>query len=244
MSESIQPLIALANTDRELQALIHLQRHLEQQIKKARAEVDKQLKLSTQKKSELQILESKRKEIQTTIQTQEQLIDKLEAQVPMIRNEKEFVTSKNQLEEARKGLGVTEEKLLEMDIRKEELEAGIDSLKEVLDQAEDKFNSETAGLFTDKEKAEKKITKLKPKQVKLLGKIPKRINTFYDRCLESGVTTPICAIEDKSCGGCHMVLLPQMINELMGDPNSFQNCPYCSRLLFYPEETEEETSKA
>ena len=49
-------------------------------------------------------------EVKKNIQIQEQLIVRLDEQVPKIRNEKEFAASKSQLEEARKLLGMLEEK--------------------------------------------------------------------------------------------------------------------------------------
>ena len=85
------------------------------------------------------------------------------------------------------------------------------------------------------EKVEKKISKLEPRRDRLLKKLPQKIKHFYERCQLSGISTPVCAIRDKSCSGCHMVLLPQLVNELMANPNYYKNCPYCSRILYFPE---------
>ncbi|HBL55935.1 MAG TPA: hypothetical protein EYO46_01955 [Candidatus Lambdaproteobacteria bacterium] len=239
MLQTIQPLIDLANTDLDLQTNIFSRSHLERQIETARSVVDQHQKLFEQKYNELDLLTSEGKIVKNNIEIQEQLITRLDAQVPKIRNEKEFAASKTQLEEARKMLGLLEDKLLELDMKKEDLEQEIETINSELTESNSTFQQETSGLLKKQEKAEKKIAKLEPRRNRLLKKLPQNIKRFYERCQESGISMPVCAIQDKSCSGCHMVLLPQLVNELMANPNSHKNCPNCSRILYYPEVEEE-----
>ena len=240
MLQTIQPLIDLANTDLDLQTSIFSRSHLERQIETARSIVDQHQKLFEQKNNEFELLSSEGKEVKSNIQIQEQMISRLDEQVPKIRNEKEFAASKTQLEEARKMLGLLEDKMLELDMKKEDLEQEIESINSELSESNSVFQQETSGLLKKQERAEKKIAKLEPRRNRQLKKIPQNIKKFYERCQESGISTPICAIQDKSCSGCHMVLLPQLINELMANPNAHKNCPTCSRILYFPEVEEEE----
>ena len=239
MLQTIQPLIDLANTDLDLQTNIFSRSHLERQIETARSVVDHHQKLFEQKYNELDLLTSEGKIVKNNIEIQEQLITRLDAQVPKIRNEKEFAASKTQLEEARKMLGLLEDKLLELDMKKEDLEQEIETINSELTESNSTFQQETSGLLKKQEKAEKKIAKLEPRRNRLLKKLPQNIKRFYERCQESGISMPVCAIQDKSCSGCHMVLLPQLVNELMANPNSHKNCPNCSRILYYPKVEEE-----
>ena len=242
MNLSIQPLIDLADTDRELQAFIYSKSQLEKQIDTASSVVNQHKKTIEEKNDELNALENEAEELKKNIQIQEQLISKLNEQVPKIRNEKEFAASKNQLEEARKTLGVLEENLLELDINKEDLDKDLEQINVKLDESSTEFKQETSGLLKKQEKAEKQIAILAPRRTRLLKKIPINIQRFYERCQDSGISTPICAISDKSCSGCHMVLLPQLINELMSNPNSHKNCPNCKRILYFPASEEETVS--
>ena len=242
MNLSIQPLIDLADTDRELQTFIHSKFQLEKQIDTASYVVNQHKKTIEEKKDELKSLANEAKEIKKNIQIQEQLISKLNEQVPKIRNEKEFAASKSQLEEARKKLGVLEESLLELDINKEDLDKEMEQINIKLDESSTEFKQETSGLLKNQEKVEKQIAVLSPRRTSLLQKVPKNVQRFYERCQNSGITTPICAIIDKSCSGCHMVLLPQLINELMSNPNSHKNCPNCKRILYFPVSEEETVS--
>ena len=238
MKLSIQPLIDLANTDRELQVFIYSKSQLEKQIDTASSVVNQHKKTIDEKNDELNALINEAKELNKNIKIQEQLISQLNEQVPKIRNEKEFAASKNQLEEARKILGMMEDKMLNLDIKKEDLEKEIETIKSQFDESNSEFQRETSGLLKKQEQAEKKIAKLQPRRTRLLKKVPQKIKRFYERCQDSGISTPICAIQDRSCSGCHTVLLPQLVNELMANANSHKNCPNCSRILYFPE-TEE-----
>jgi len=242
MNLSIQPLIDLADTDRELQAFIHSKSQLEKQIDTASFVVNQHKKTIEEKNVALNSLVNESEELKKNIRIQEKLISQLNEQVPKIRNEKEFAASKNQLEEARKKLGVLEENLLELDINKEDLDKEMEQINVKLDESSTEFKQETSGLLKKQEKAEKQIAILAPRRTSLLKKIPKNIQHFYERCQNSGITTPICAIINKSCSGCHMVLLPQLINELMSNPNSHKNCPHCTRVLYFPISEEETVS--
>ena len=242
MDLSIQPLIDLADTDRELQSFIYSKSQLEKQIDTASSVVNQHKKTIEEKNDELNSLVNEAEQLKTNIQIQEQLISKLNEQVPKIRNEKEFAASKNQLEEARKNLGVLEENLLDLDINKEDLDKNLEQINVKLDESSTEFMQDTSGLLKKQEKAEKQIGILPPRRTRLLKKIPKNIQHFYERCQDSGISTPICAIIDKSCNGCHMVLLPQLINELMSNPNSHKYCPNCKRILYFPVSEEETVS--
>ena len=126
-----------------------------------------------------------------------------------------------------------------MDIKKEGFDQEIETINIELTESNSLFEEETSGLFKKHQKAEQKIAQLQPRRDRLLKKIPNQIKRFYERCQENGISTPVCAIQDKSCSGCNMVLLPQLVNELMANPNSHKNCPHCSRILYFPENIEE-----
>ena len=95
MKLSIQPLIDLANTDRELQVFIYSKSQLEKQIDTASSVVNQHKKTIDEKNYELNALINEAKELKKNIKIQEKLISQLNEQVPKIRNEKEFAASKS-----------------------------------------------------------------------------------------------------------------------------------------------------
>ncbi|MFL2773858.1 MAG: hypothetical protein ACJ0DH_09915 [bacterium] len=136
----IQPLLELAVSDRDITLLKNACVKLDTMIKSCREELDQRLQEKDTKMEELQQIEEARKEIQLKFDLQDQLIGKLETQVPNIRNQKEYVASKKQLEEARKGRGQSEEMLLEMDIKMEELNTILENLETVIKDLESSYH--------------------------------------------------------------------------------------------------------
>ena len=165
MERTIKPLIDLADTDRDLMASIYSRSSLARKIDEARAIVDKQKKLIEEKNIELLTLNNESTELKSNIEIQEQLISKLDEQVPKIRNEKEFAASKTQLEEARKTLGILEDKMLELDIKKEGFDQEIEKINLELTESNKLFEEEASSLFKKHQKADRCISNFRRKHI-------------------------------------------------------------------------------
>ena len=155
----IQPLLELAVSDRDITLLKNACVKLDTMIKSCREELDQRLQEKDTKMEELQQIEEARKEIQLKFDLQDQLIGKLETQVPNIRNQKEYVASKKQLEEARKGRGQSEEMLLEMDIKMEELNTILENLETVIKDLESSYHDVADPLIENKEENQAKLSR-------------------------------------------------------------------------------------
>jgi predicted nucleic acid-binding Zn-ribbon protein len=225
----IQPLLELAVSDRDITLLKNACVKLDTMIKSCREELDQRLQEKDTKMEELQQIEEARK---------------LETQVPNIRNQKEYVASKKQLEEARKGRGQSEEMLLEMDIKMEELNTILENLETVIKDLESSYHDVADPLIENKEENQAKIVQISTNHSDLVDSLPKMIKRFYDKCTVNQMHQPICFIVDKSCSGCNMLVQPQLVNELMVNPNSYKTCPHCSRILVYQPPVEEESGAA
>ncbi len=241
---NIQPLIEIALTDREMENLKNASKQLDTMIMSARSDLDQHLSEQQDKQNQTAQIQKERKEIEDKFNLQEQLIARLEKQVPNIRNEKEFVASKKQLEEARKGRGQLEDQLLNLDINLEELQTMLSNLSEVISEQDVKYHKEADILIEQKLENESKIVQISETHDSLVSNLPTRIRRFYDKCGSNRIAQPICVIEDKCCSGCHMVLQPQLVNEMMVNPSTYRTCPHCSRILLYLPPDEEKTGAA
>ena len=99
-------------------------------------------------------------------------------------------------------------------------------------------------LIENKEENQAKIVQISTNHSDLVDSLPKMIKRFYDKCTVNQMHQPICFIVDKSCSGCNMLIQPQLVNELMVNPNSYKTCPHCSRILVYQPPVEEESGAA
>ncbi len=250
MSSPISPFIDLATTDQGIYQTLSQVRQLDQQIDTARAALDQQLRECESLQKQHDTLQQQSTELKGKIALQDDFINKLETQVPLIRNEKEFVASKKQLEEGRKHRGQIEEVQLEIEIRREEIAERLSTLRSAAEAMQSDFESQTAELQQQRDALQSGLDELHAQQQVLLEKIPARIRKFYEKFLERGQTKPICAVSKSDptkkgasgewgCTGCNMVIPPQLVNEMIADPVTPKNCPHCQRLLFLPPEVSE-----
>jgi len=246
MSSTTQSIIEFTQVEEKLLTLRHHKKGLAREITRLRTGVSQFEKDRASRRTLLNEQKKARIVVQEDFEKCESFIQKLQTQVPKIRNEKEFAASKKQLEEARKGRGNIEEQLLAIDIKIEGLEAFLSNLASELRKTSRKFNKAAKPLKEQQAEAEKQLTESEALHETLFAQLPEKLQKYYTRSVSRGISNPICAIKDKSCGGCHIMLLPQLVNDLMADPDLYLNCSHCSRILIYipePEEDEEEEKK-
>lgn len=243
MSMSIETVAALGQADQELLFLKRNFTILEDQIKVIRKPLDL-CEISLQEKQQLsEEFAKKHLEFQQTLKTEDDFIVKVEAQVPLIRTQKEFLAGKKQVEEARKRRGIVEDELLENDINQEENEAKIKQLTEDLEETKEEYEIAIEQLLKDKKTTGQKIDSLEKNHKELFSALDESIAKFYERSQERGLTPIIVPVIDKACRGCNTLLQPQLVNEMIVHPNEHRNCPFCYRIIYYQPEPEAESSE-
>ncbi|MGK5090510.1 C4-type zinc ribbon domain-containing protein [Deltaproteobacteria bacterium TL4] len=225
-------LVELAKVDHDRITIRRRSKDLEQEIKFSRKEVDqlehKLEAIHQENKESTKLLHHAKLELEAC----DQLISKMEAQVPLIRNQKEFAASKKQLEDARKRRGQTEDEVLTHEIKKEDTGQNFITLQDSLQSKNELYEALVKDLIKERDANEKQLEKIERRRKVILKQLDKPILKFYEQSIERGVINPICQVEDNACGGCHIELLPQLVNELKMQVHSYRNCPHCSRILF------------
>ncbi|MBQ9494286.1 MAG: nucleic acid-binding protein [Treponema sp.] len=142
---------------------------------------------------------------------------------------------------------ISEASLREQDIRKDlqkeektlaDLNDSLKSYETMIKSQEAELNAGRATL--DKELAVYKteVAGLQKKESKIAPSLDQEILFKFQRIIQRN-TEGIVAVRNGVCTGCHMILPAQFANEVhKGESVLF--CPYCSRILFYEEATEDE----
>ncbi|MBR7063972.1 MAG: nucleic acid-binding protein, partial [Treponema sp.] len=125
-----------------------------------------------------------------------------------------------------------EEKLLsDKNENLKSLEAIISNQEEEINQAKQSLDNELSSYKTE-------LSSLKKKEDKLSSTFDKEILFKFQRIIQRNAEG-VVAVRSGVCTGCRMILPAQFANEVhKGESILF--CPYCSRILFYEEATEEE----
>ena len=155
---------------------------------------------------------------------------------------------------------ISEAKLLEEQVRKDlqheekdlaELNERLKNSEELIKFQESELNSSRDSLNKELSSYENKLAKLKVEE----DKVTKNINMIYageenaelkaqeilfkfQRIIQRN-SEGIVSVRNGVCSGCHMILPANFANEVReGEDINF--CPYCSRILYYEEVSEDQ----
>ena len=155
---------------------------------------------------------------------------------------------------------ITEAKLLEEQVRKDlqreekdlaELNERLKNSEELIKFQESELNSSRDSLNKELSSYDQKLSKLKTEE----DKVTKNINMIYageenaelkaqeilfkfQRIIQRN-SEGIVSVRNGVCSGCHMILPANFANEVReGEDINF--CPYCSRILYYEEVSEDQ----
>ena len=97
------------------------------------------------------------------------------------------------------------------------------------------IKSEFDEIIAFSKKVEIEIARLKAARPALVNAVAPDICSNYSRLLNGkNGTPPVCAVENGICGGCHLRVTPQTINEMAGGKMAV--CDNCQCYIYIPEE--------
>ncbi len=158
--------------------------------------------------------------------------------------EKQITEAKLLEEQVRKDLQKEEKELAELNERlknSEELihfqESELNESRNSLDKEINSYNKKLDDLKTKEDKVTKNINKIYSKEENAELKAQEILFKFQ-RIIQRN-SEGIVAVRNGVCTGCHMILPANFANEVReGEDINF--CPYCSRILFYEEVSEDQ----
>lgn len=118
---------------------------------------------------------------------------------------------------------------------------------------EEEYNS-TENLLTDQEaelaemkkemktqsaKYQSNIKIVKQEEALISVDLGDKLVFNFERIIKSKGGDGIVAVKNNICNGCHMILPLQFVNEICKE-EEVMNCPYCSKILYYDGNIEEE----
>jgi predicted nucleic acid-binding Zn-ribbon protein len=133
---------------------------------------------------------------------------------------------------------------LRRDLQKEEqllgeMKVGLEKEEAMIRKQEEEVQKEQAKIKEALHDREKQLKALERKEKTITPGLDEEILFKFERIIRSKLGVGIVPIDHGVCNGCHMILTVQFVNEVRrGEGIMF--CPYCSRILFYQEESEGE----
>ena len=179
-------------------------------------------------------LQKQRKEKELELATNAEAVKKLQSQLYSLKTNKEFQTMLQQIADAKADGSVIEEKIL---ISFEDS----DKIKAQIDQENLKLKEEEKGFLEQKKKVELRVkeiddrlNQLQAQRKQITPEIDLKMLSEYERILSSRDGLAIVTVVHNSCGGCHMLVPPQVIN-LIKMYEHIVTCEVCNRIFYISE---------
>ena len=231
VGEQLSTLLQLQDLDSKIYTLSREKRSkpLELEILRQTRDTDKQ-KISVVEK-ELIELQLQRKNKEIDLETKEGVIKKYQIQLYQIKTNKEYQSLQKEIETLKADNSVLEEEILQVMEDIDQRKEGLTKQKDMLRTTEEKIAEEERRVTREIEEIEKLLATLKEKRQTFIPDLDRKLFERYDRILINKEGLALVPIKGHACGGCHMNLPPQVINEVQLQEKVII-CENCSRILY------------
>lgn len=184
----------------------------------------------------IRAVQLKRKQREMDLQSKEESVKKLQAQLYQLKTNKEYQTMRHEIDGVKADNSLLEDEILS-------LMDEIDRLNREFAEKKEKFSEENRRIDTEKKKVEddikvtdEKISGLESERKKLAAGIDKEVLSHYERILVNRAGLALVAVKNYACQGCFINLPPQVINEIRMKDKLIV-CESCARILYIEDES-------
>ena len=161
-------------------------------------------------------------------------VSKKQSQLLQIKTNKEYVAMQKEIEGLKADNSVLEDSLLASMDTIDALKQEVEKEKQNLALEEKKFKEESAKVDQEVKEIDQKLSSFDVQRKEIAALIDKTLLAQYERILKAKEGLALVPAVGESCGGCHQIVPPQMVNEVrMKD--RIVTCQFCARLLYFSE---------
>ncbi|MCQ2603639.1 MAG: C4-type zinc ribbon domain-containing protein [Spirochaetia bacterium] len=192
------------------------------------------------KSAALEKRQFKVRDLKSALKDTEERRGKFERDMDVIKTQKEYELLDKAIKEA-----IAEEQQLRKDLLKEEKETAelnqdVEKEGNLINGLEEELRLEEEKIQAESEVRKLELAKLEEEKSKIIPGLDEEILFKFERIIKSKEGgLGIVPVRGVVCSACHMILPAQFVNDIRhGDKIEF--CPYCSRILFYEEGSDDE----
>ncbi len=190
---------------------------------------DKKLE-TEEKKKDFVALNSLKKEKEALLDTKEKAISKHSLELNSVKSNDTYKALLLEIEKAKADKSVIEDEILALMDKIDAETLVVKASENELKDFDQKIKAEINTIENTAKKNEESIQSIEKEREEYKQKVSKNILDQYERIREGRNGQGICVIDGESCGGCGMVLRPQLINQAQ-KCTDLVFCDNCSRIL-------------
>lgn len=159
----------------------------------------------------------------------------MEAKLHEVKTNKEYQAILKEIETARAANDKTEEEVILLMERVEEMKKDYQSSVKQLSKREKEAAEEIKELEKAIKTVEGAVADLRREKEKLLKEVGQDLKARYRILIEKRGGVAVVNVKNGTCLGCFMSIPPQLFIEVMKN-SKLLTCPSCNRIFFYSEE--------
>ena len=176
-------------------------------------------------------LEVKRNQMEMELGEKESQVRKYQGQLSQVKTNKEYSAMQKEIDGLKADKSVQEEEILKLMEQVEQVKSQLASERENLKTKEAALNTTLAQIDQESQKIQASLDQLQSVRATLVPNVDSQILKRYERILANKEGLALVPVSGEACKGCHMVLPPQVINEIQMATRLI-TCESCARILY------------
>ena len=231
IADQLKVLIELQGLDAQIYQFQRELRSKPEQVTRAKAEHQAAVQGTHFSETQYKALEVKRNQMEIELNQKETQLQKLQGQLFQVKTNKEYSAMQKEIEGLKADKSVLEEEILKLMEEVDRAKGRMGSDREALKAKETSLSAEMARIDQEAKKIQSSVDELRAARNLLIPKVDPQILSRYERILENKAGLALVPVKGSACGGCNMVLPPQLINEAQLAPR-LVTCESCARILY------------
>jgi len=157
---------------------------------------------------------------------------KYKDQLLEVKTNREYTAMLHEIETAQNDIRTREDRILEIMMETDELNAAIKKSEAELKVAEKEIAAERAVLDTEKATLQAEIEKATAERATVVAGMDKRVLSIFETTAKGRKGVAVAEAKDGLCTICHVRLRPQVFNEVRKNESIIQ-CDSCRRILYF-----------
>jgi predicted nucleic acid-binding Zn-ribbon protein len=237
MYDQLAILLQLQEIDDEIDKLESEKARVPVELRALEAELAKYRERFQAKSDALEELQRERRSKDRQLNVQQAQLEKYKSQRLSVKTNKEYDALESEIAELAGANSAIEDEILELMISIDEADDEIEVARNELKAQEDIFKKKRDESLSEVKKLDRQVAEWNEKRDGFLGQIDPALMSRYDNWRKRRGSSLVAVIEGESCGGCHLKLPPQLINEVR-KKKELHTCNSCGRILYWKEEEE------
>ncbi len=238
MYDQLPIILQLQEIDGEIDKLESEKKKIPTELQALGTELTRHRERFQLESDKLEELKRERRSKERQLSVQQDKLEQYKSQRLSVRTNKEYTALESEITELEESNSAIEDEILELMISIDEATDELEGARNELDAQEDKFKRGREKLLSDSGALDRQIAQWNEKRHDFLEKVGPTLMRRYDNWRKHRGSSLVAVIRDQSCGGCHLKLPPQLINEVR-KKREIHTCNSCGRILYWEDEQSE-----